>query len=145
MTSSMTESSIDNVADIAMVGGGPAAVALLSSLVAWVDNNNKGQSSMTLSVHIYEKHDRAWTGTPYDANLLDCHLVNLPPALMNPFDPAMPKRWIDTWSFAAWYKHDMPVSVSIHSVVSNETSAFITFGIVYRHYSFHHVHCLVDI
>ncbi|MFF7244510.1 FAD/NAD(P)-binding protein [Embleya sp. NPDC008237] len=77
--------------DIAIVGGGAAAVGLLDAL-AGTEGNAAGGGTGTITV--FEPSPHLWRGRPYGPDL-DAVLVNTPPALMS-------VRGGDFGHFAAW-------------------------------------------
>ncbi|WP_052850110.1 FAD/NAD(P)-binding protein [Streptomyces avicenniae] len=77
--------------DIAMVGGGAAAVSLLDALAA---TEGDGAVGGTGTVTVFEPSPHLWRGRPYGPDL-EAVLVNTPPALMS-------VRGRDVGHFAAW-------------------------------------------
>ncbi|MFB4304146.1 FAD/NAD(P)-binding protein [Actinomadura sp. NTSP31] len=77
--------------DIAIVGGGAAAVALLDALAATEGNAAVGGTG---TITVFEPSPHLWRGRPYGPDL-DAVLVNTPPALMS-------ARAGDFGHFAAW-------------------------------------------
>ncbi|GAA2153414.1 FAD/NAD(P)-binding protein [Actinomadura napierensis] len=77
--------------DIAIVGGGAAAVALLDALAATEDN---AAVDGTGTITVFEPSPHRWRGRPYGPDL-EAVLVNTPPALMS-------VRAGDFGHFAAW-------------------------------------------
>ncbi|MFD6280473.1 FAD/NAD(P)-binding protein [Streptomyces sp. NPDC060209] len=77
--------------DIAIVGGGPAAVGLLDALAATEGNAAVGGTG---TITVFEPSPHLWRGRPYGPDL-DAVLVNTPPALMS-------VRAGDFGHFAAW-------------------------------------------
>ncbi|WP_329375954.1 FAD/NAD(P)-binding protein [Streptomyces sp. NBC_01351] len=77
--------------DIAIIGGGAAAVGLLDALAATEGNAAVGGTG---TITVFEPSPHLWRGRPYGPDL-DAVLVNTPPALMS-------VRGGDFGHFAAW-------------------------------------------